>query len=98
MVRVVKHEWHRVDSQFVFDFTEEILAEIYPDYSEEEIIQLLRDLESGDVIPDDIVEDALDNNVDIDWEPEYDDWYTSRKGGFEVTYDVDTDTNFKEDE
>ena len=49
MVTVVKHEWHRVDSQFTFNFTEEILSEIYPDLDEEDIAQMLIDIVSGNV-------------------------------------------------
>jgi hypothetical protein len=42
---------------------------------------------------DQVIEDALDNGIDIEWEPEYDDWVTDRKGGYEITYDiVDEDT------
>ena len=37
---------------------------------------------------DQVIEDALDNGIDIEWEPEYDDWVTDRKGGYEITYDI----------
>ena len=26
--------------------------------------------------------------VDIDWDHEYDDWWTDRKGGYDITYDT----------
>ena len=35
-----------------------------------------------------IMQDAADNNVDIEWDRDYDDWWTDRKGGYEVTYEV----------
>ena len=88
MVTFVKHEWHRVDSQFTFDFTEEILSEIYPDLDDEEIAQMLTDLVSGNVDIETVVEDALDNGIEIEWQREYDDWYTDRKGGYDVTYEI----------
>lgn len=91
MVTVVKHEWHQVDSQFELEFGAELLSEIYPDHSEEEINQLLNDIENGDADIDTIVIDAMDNNIDLEWDPVYDDWWTQRKGGFDVTYEVKDD-------
>lgn len=92
MVTVVKHEWHQVDSQFELDFDAELLSEIYPDLTDVEITDLLVNIENGDADIDTIVIDAMDSNIDLEWNPVYDDWWTSRKGGFEVTYEVgDTD-------
>jgi hypothetical protein len=88
MVQVMKHEWHQVDSQFLADIDEELLSQIYPDLDEDEITQLLKGIEEGTDDIEDIVRDASDNNVDIDWDRDYDDWWTERKGGFEVTYEV----------
>lgn len=89
MVTIVKHEWHQVDSQFELNFDIDLLSEIYPDLPEEELEQFLVDLKNGDVEIDTIVADAMDNDVELEWNPVYDDWWTSRKGGFEVTYEVE---------
>lgn len=97
MVMVVKKEWHQVTSEYELEFDSDLLSEIYPDKSEEEIEELLADIESGDVIVDDVISDAMDNNVDLEWDRTYDDWWTERKGGFDVTYEVNSPTNFKED-
>lgn len=91
MVTLVKHEWHQVDSQFELEFDADLLSEIYPDSSEEEINQLLVDIENGEADIDDIINAAMDNNVDLEWDRVYDDWWTERKGGFEVTYEVKDD-------
>jgi len=91
MVTIVKHEWHQVDSQFLAEIDEDMLSEIYPDLDEDEIAQLLANLESGEADIEDIIRDASDNNVDIDWDRDYDDWWTERKGGYEVTYEVRED-------
>lgn len=88
MVTVVKHEWHQVDSQFELEFDSALLSEIYPDHSEEEIEQLLTDLENGDADIDTIVIDAMDNDVELEWNHVDDDWWTHRKGGYDVTYEV----------
>ncbi len=50
--------------------------------------QMLADLESGDMSIDTVMEDAgWDVNIDWDWMDE-DDWWTDRKGGYDVTYEV----------
>jgi hypothetical protein len=88
MVTLVKHEWHQVDSQFAFELTLDILAEIYPDLSEEELAEKLRQIEAGEILVDDVVSDAEDADVYLDWERQYDDWWTDRKGGYDVTYEL----------
>lgn len=91
MVRVVKHEWHQHDRQYYFDFDEDILSEIYPDYDEDAIAGLLEQIENGEVDIEDVINDAWENNIDIDWDFGYDDCWTDRKGGYDVTYEVDND-------
>ena len=92
MVTVVKSEWHQVERQLTFDFDESILSEIYPDLEEEDIENLLVRIQNGEIDIEELVNDAMDNNVDIDWDLSYDDWWTDRKGGYEVTYKVSDDT------
>jgi hypothetical protein len=88
MVTIVKHEWHSVDSQYTFDLDESKLMEIYPELSEEEIKDKLEKIESGEISVDDVISDSLEQDVEIEWEHNYDDWYTDRKGGYDVTYDL----------
>jgi hypothetical protein len=89
MITVVKSEWHQVEKRYSYKFDEELLQEIYPDDSEEEIKDKLDMLESGDLDIDEVVQDARDEGVDMDWEwMDEDDWWTDRKGGYEVTYEV----------
>jgi hypothetical protein len=89
MVQVVKSEWHQVEKRYDYELDEILLSEIYPDLSEDEIAQLLQNLESGDASIEDIIEDAWENDVDIEWNyMDEDDWWTDRKGGYEVTYEV----------
>lgn len=96
MVTLVKHEWHQVDSQFAFELTEEILAEIYPDLDDAEIAEKLRQIEEGDISVDEIIEDADNEGIDIEWDRQYDDWWTERKGGYEVTYELGDDSSWVE--
>jgi hypothetical protein len=86
MVTIVKHEWHQVDSQFMAEIDEDILTEIYPDLKKKEIKQLLKEIAGGEADIDQIMQDAFDNDVEIEWDRDYDDWWTERKGGYDVTY------------
>lgn len=94
MVTLVKHEWHQVDSQFAFELTEEILAEIYPDLDDVEIAEKLRQVEEGDISVDEIIEDADNEGVEIEWDRQYDDWWTERKGGYEVTFELGDESSW----
>ena len=88
MVTVVKHEWHQHDRQYAIEIDEALLSEIYPDLDEDEIKQKLADIESGDIDYEEVLDDANENDVDIEWEFQYDDCWTDRKGGYEVTYEL----------
>ena len=88
MVTLVKHEWHQVDSQFAIDLDEALLAEIYPDLDEDEVSALMTQIEAGEIDIEDIVNQAMDNDVELEWDRQYDDWWTERKGGFDVTYEL----------
>lgn len=88
MVTLVKHEWHSVDSQFALELDADLLSEIYPEMDEDEIANLLAQIENGEVSVDDVVEEAYNNDVDLEWERQYDDWWTDRKGGYDVTYEL----------
>ena len=88
MVTIVKSEWHSVERRYSAEIDEDILSEIYPNADEDEIKQMLADLESGELSVDTVIEDAgWDVDIDWDWLDE-DDWWTDRKGGYDVTYEV----------
>lgn len=90
MVTVVKSEWHQVEKRYALEFDEDILSEIYPDLGEGEITQLLKDIEEGLTDVEDVINDAWEEGVDLDWDwLDEDDWWTDRKGGYEVTYKVE---------
>ena len=91
MVTLVKHEWHSVDSQFEIELDEDLLSEIYPDLDEDEITALLKQIEDGEVDIDEVIDEASANDVDVEWDRVYDDWWTERKGGYDVTYEVKSD-------
>ena len=84
----MKHEWHQVDAQYLAEIDEDLLSEIYPDLDEDEIAAKLAQLESGEITVDEVIEDAYEEGVEIQWDSHYEDWWTSRKGGYEITYDL----------
>jgi hypothetical protein len=88
-MKITKVEHHSVDWHYKYEIDEEKLAEIYPDLAEEAIAQLLTNLASGDAAISDVINDAWENSVEIEWEFEYDDVWTDSKGGYEVTFDVE---------
>ena len=89
MVTVVKSEWHQVEKRYSIEIDESVISEIYPDKEEEEIDNILSGLEDGTIEIDEVIEAAYEEGVDLDcdWMDE-DDWWTDRKGGYEVTYEV----------
>ena len=88
-MRVIKSEWHQVEKRYETEIDEITLSDIYPDLDEVEIGEIMDELESGERTIEDIIEAAFNNGVDIDWDwMDEDDWWTDRKGGYEVTYEV----------
>ena len=88
MVTIVKHEWHQCDVQYAIELDEELLSEIYPDLDEDEIAALLQRIEDGEEDIEDIINEAWNNDIDIDWDHVYDDMWTMSKGGYDVTYEL----------
>lgn len=90
MVAVIKSEWHQVEKRYGFEMTREFLDEVYPDLEPDELDLKFQLLEAGEIDFEEVINDAWDENVEIDWEwLDEDDWWTDRKGGYEVTYEVD---------
>ena len=89
-MRIVKSEWHSVERRYAAEIDEDTLNDIYPDATVEEIEQKMADLASGDLSIETIINDAWEEGIDIDWEwLDEDDWWTDRKGGYDVTYEVE---------
>ena len=96
MVTIVKHEWHQHDRQYAIELDENLLREIYPDHDDDEIASLLEELENNEADIDEILSDAYDNDIEIEWDFQYDDCWTDRKGGYEVTYEYGDEDSWVE--
>jgi hypothetical protein len=98
MVTIVKHEWHQHDRQYAIELDEVLLSEIYPDMENEEIDALLKEIENGNVSVDEVIDDAYNNDVEIEWDFQYDDCWTDRKGGYDITYELGDESSWVEPE
>lgn len=94
MVTLVKHEWHQVDAQFALELDIDMLGEIYPDIDEDELANLMTQIENGEIDIDELISEAYDNDVELEWDRQYDDWWTERKGGYDVTYEVGDESSW----
>ena len=89
-MRVIKSEWHQVEKRYAIDIDENVINEIYEDATVEEIEEIMRQLKEGELDASTIIEDASSNDVDFDWDwLDEDDWWTNRKGGYDVTYEFE---------
>ena len=96
MVTIVKHEWHQHDRQYAIELDESLLSEIYPDKEEDEIKVILEGIADGTYDYEDVINDAYDNDVEIEWDFQYDDCWTDRKGGYDVTYELGDESSWVE--
>ena len=90
MVSIVKSEWHQVEKRYGLEIDASLLTDIYPELDDDAIEAKLAELESGEEDVETVINDAWENSIDIDWDYlNEDDWWTDRKGGYEVTYKVE---------
>lgn len=88
-MKISKIEHHSVNWYYYTDIDENTLSEIYPDLTDEEIEQKMEDLKNGDITIDEVIEDAWENDVEILWEFDQEDVWTDRKGGYDITYNLE---------
>lgn len=88
MFSLVKTESHQVDFTFQTELTVELLAEIYPDLSADELAHRIGLIEAGTWPIDTLVSDAEHQGVEIEWDEVGQDNWTARKGGFDVAYSL----------
>ena len=75
-MKIIKKEYHTVVSEFTYEL------------DEEEIIDRFDSVENFKTLLDEDDWDVIDFINQSDYE-RYDDWVTDRKGGYEVTYEVE---------
>jgi hypothetical protein len=88
-MKIIKSEWHQVEKRYALDIGIDDIAEVYPDNTDEENQAVLDKLESGEMDWEEFQEVAEDEGVYFDWDwLDEDDWWTDRKGGYEITYEI----------
>ena len=90
MVAVTKIEHHSTDVYHTVEIDRDLFGEIYSDIEDEAEIDLMfLQFENGELDVGEVLDEASNQNVDIDWEFSHDDMWTDRKGGYEVSYELD---------
>ena len=87
-VKIYKSEWHQIEKRYVAEIDEDLVNELYPDNTKKKNKEILKGLKDGTTDIDEFMGDAF-GEIDIDWEHEYDDLWTDRKGGYDITYEVE---------
>lgn len=91
-MRIIKSEWHSVEKRYALDLTRDEIDLVYPDNTQEENDNIWQDLLDGDGDIEQLIYDSNESIVYLDWDwLDEDDWWTDRKGGYDVTYEVQPD-------
>jgi succinate dehydrogenase flavin-adding protein (antitoxin of CptAB toxin-antitoxin module) len=75
-MKIIKKEYHTVVSEFTYEL------------DDDEIIEQFESVENFKALLDEDDWDVIDFINQSDYE-RYDDWVTDRKGGYEVTYEIE---------
>ena len=90
-IKLSKVEHHQVNYHYSIDFDFDVLEEIYPDHTKKELKEIWKQMQAGDEsVISDVIHDAF-GEVDIEWDLEYKDNWTDRKGGYDTTYGLWTE-------
>lgn len=89
-MRVIKSEWHQVEKRYAIEIDEYLVAEVYPEMDDEEVSTRLQEIINGEYDFEEFESDAREQDVYFDWDwLDEDDWWTDRKGGYDITYSVE---------
>lgn len=75
-MKIIKKEYHTVVSEFTYEL------------DDDEIIEQFESVENFKALLDEDDWDVIDFINQSDYE-RYDDWVTDRRGGYEVTYEIE---------
>jgi len=77
-MKIIKKEYHTVVSEFTYEL------------DDDEIIEQFESVENFKALLDEDDWDVIDFINQSDYE-RYDDWISDRKGGYEVTYEIENE-------
>lgn len=87
-IMLTRVEHHQVNYHYNVEFTFEQLEEIFPDLTKKELKEIWIRMKDGDQEEIDHVMSHAFGEIDIEWDMEYEDNWTDRKGGYDITYGV----------
>ena len=88
MVTIVKSEWHQVEKRYNLEISLDDVIAVY-DLHDAEAEEVYNQIVQGEYDIETFIEDAAENNIWFDWDwMDEDDWWTDRKGGYDVTYEM----------
>jgi hypothetical protein len=88
MVTIVKSEWHQVEKRYNLEISLDDVIAVY-DVDDNEAEEIYNEIVSGEYDIEQFIEDAAENDIWFDWDwMDEDDWWTDRKGDYNVTYEV----------
>jgi len=100
-MKIVRTEHHQVNSEFTYDIPEEDIAEAFGSVTRfEEIISHSGDgwnTPRGDEPTDEELDTFYDFIENYNYD-RYDDWWTDRKGGYDVSYKVEGSNDSNDDD
>lgn len=79
-----------MDLYHTVEIDRDLFGEIYSDIEDEAEIDLMYlQFESGELSIEEVLQEARDQNIDIDWDFSHDDLWTDRKGGYDISYELE---------
>jgi hypothetical protein len=87
MLTIVKSEWYQVERRFELELNAEIISQIYPDFPEHEIQEVLDEIASGKITVTTVLEDAKNNGVSLDFS-QMEDGYSELVDWLEPLYEL----------
>jgi len=89
-MKIIREETHTVFVKKEFNLTDEQVASIFPDQSEEEIRNILAEGDENEFhedLIDRIDEAIMEEEMECDGEEE--NWWSAEKGGFPINYSAE---------
>lgn len=98
-MRFTRTEWHQVSSEFQYDIDDDAIAEEFGSVERFKEILSWSELAFRSNIRSPVGEEPSEEEMDkfhdfimeCDYDDREDDWWTDRKGGYSITYDLPED-------
>ena len=91
-MKVIKSEWHQVERRYAIVIDIDDVSNVFPENTKKQNKEVLKNLSSGEMSWEEFEDAASEQGIWFDWDwLDEDDWWTDRKGGYEITYEVQND-------